>query len=615
MLTACLASCKKDNADVNQTDSESESESEEQVVGPVVLDLIKDGATEYKIIYPENASEELQGATNTLRNAILNKYGVVLKMTDDTDEIDPDACEILVGRTNREESAKALSGIVGNMDYFAGVVGNKLVFSGKDDGTVMNAVLYFVNHVLNKVSEEDLAAKNLSFSSEQNYLYNATYPFPDLKLLGEDITDYKIVVPAASEVKYEVLASELSYYINNMTGRPLSVIKDTEASGSKELWIGKLPDSTTVLKEHEYAITVKGDCLELAAESLSAMMEMLSESQKLFTGGTLSDAAKKDSGEIIRQDVSTLDKNVGKAAFNKLGEFRIMYHNVWGWYDGNNRSQPVSQRMEILYDTYMEYAPDVLCLQEVTGLIRADKDFSLIEKLCQSGYAEVEVDPVDGLLTATPILYRTDAFKLIAKGVHKFTGNGSGSDKFITWAVLEALDANGQGTGETVAVMSIHLAYQEGNVGDNYREDQIKNIVSPLAKELAGRYVCPVIIGGDMNCTIGKKAFKLYAENGIKDVFDVLSEDKRDDYKSYYAHPKLNADTALFEKTAKTPGGKYEYAIDHVVYLGEGLDFGCFTILAEDYAMRGADHAPLLVDFDLSSIIEDYTEADHTKNY
>ena len=108
-------------------------------------------------------------------------------------------------------------------------------------------------------------------------------------------------------------------------------------------------------------------------------------------------------------------------------------------------------------------------------------------------------------------------------------------------------------------------------------------------------------------------------------MFNVFPKDENgknpncDNYNSHYAYPKYNKDTGMLEQRVKIPSGSYANAIDHVLFKGaEGLDFKCFRVLAADfdYVMRGSDHSPLLIDFDLRPMkAEDYSESEWSKNY
>ncbi len=283
----------------------------------------------------------------------------------------------------------------------------------------------------------------------------------------------------------------------------------------------------------------------------------------------------------------------------------IMYHNIWGWNESETNPTPLRNRY--LFDSYLTYRPEILCLQEVTRMMRFNGEFPIIAKLCENGYAEAEVEPYkEKYYTATPILYRTDVFKLTDKGVYKFgtvegapdEGSG-GADKFITWAVLERIES-----GELLGVVSVHLAYQRGEEGEAFRLSQVP-LVLETAKNIAEKYSCPVIVGGDMNCNQLSKPYAAYLEGGLSDVFDYFPKDGEgrnpncDDYTSHYGYPVFNTEKGVFERHQTIPARKYWEAIDHIFYLGDKLNFHYFKIVTDTDALLGSDHAPLLIEVDV----------------
>ena len=145
-ITLILSSCTGGEAEVTTELPDSGEATEAPEVGNITF--IADGATEYKMIRSENASDALTDAFIKLRSAIKDTYGVQITLGDDfekpgTDPATRHPYEIVVGDTNREESAKALEGLSYN-DSVITVIGTRLVITGGNDDAVVRAVDTFI---------------------------------------------------------------------------------------------------------------------------------------------------------------------------------------------------------------------------------------------------------------------------------------------------------------------------------------------------------------------------------------------------------------------------------------------------------------------------------------
>ena len=127
-----------------------------------MLKIISGGISDYTVIVPENAeSGDLQTASELL-DFIYEATGVRIGLKDDWLDIrngeTPSAHEIIVGSTNRPESAQAVS-MCGAYEDFAGFIGEKLVLCGKSGS--LSAVL----EALKKIISENAGNGELSLSS------------------------------------------------------------------------------------------------------------------------------------------------------------------------------------------------------------------------------------------------------------------------------------------------------------------------------------------------------------------------------------------------------------------------------------------------------------------
>ncbi len=173
LITAIpLSACKKDEPKVEE---------------PTSMVLVKDSKSEFKIIRDDGAirtSLERQ-ATLDVKDAILNATGVELeRSTDFIKKNDPEAQkaaesakEILVGHTNRKETAEAIKGLQA-YEYIIKVMGNKLVICGGSETATLTAAQYFAANCVPQGTTFELALDyeykgtvDMSASATHNYFY------------------------------------------------------------------------------------------------------------------------------------------------------------------------------------------------------------------------------------------------------------------------------------------------------------------------------------------------------------------------------------------------------------------------------------------------------------
>ena len=153
LCTLCLVACRQDTPDepdvppVDQPsddpDPKPENPPEEDAS---MLNIIKDGATSYVIVRPEDCDTAVKSSASLLLDALKTISG-----TKDigiaTDYEAAANFEILIGNTNRPESLEVASRL-GEDDYRMEIVGEKLVIVGRDERAVAYGVRYFLRNVL-----------------------------------------------------------------------------------------------------------------------------------------------------------------------------------------------------------------------------------------------------------------------------------------------------------------------------------------------------------------------------------------------------------------------------------------------------------------------------------
>lgn len=284
---------------------------------------------------------------------------------------------------------------------------------------------------------------------------------------------------------------------------------------------------------------------------------------------------------------------------------RIMTSNIWGDYFGN----PVEDREDLLYDVFMRYQPDVLGFQEVTKNWYGSR---LFERL-SGEYAFVgmevysdsmRVDSTNGNSANgngvknngvnnnyvngnyVPLAYKKD-YVLLAKGYERLRETIDKS-KAITWAVLKHPEEE-----KVFAVCNTHFWWKSGPEHDLVRAENARQLVSVM-KFLRERFDCPVFAFGDMNTVLSSEVFKVYAESGIRHLYDLA--EKKKDVSSHHGDPQPDENGRLHGKT--TAKGR-EYSIDHMIGMGDGMKVQEYRVVEDQDALDATDHSPVFVDVEM----------------
>lgn len=136
--------------------------------GPVTL--ADAGSTEYTIVYPAGASLEIMNTVKYLQGALQQLTGVEFATSEDMAiSAAEENKEILVGATDREESAAAMGSMKGSGDYVVKVAGSKIVLAGMLDMGVQEAAEKLM---------VDLSAAGDPVTLEGGYAYNGVSDSP-----------------------------------------------------------------------------------------------------------------------------------------------------------------------------------------------------------------------------------------------------------------------------------------------------------------------------------------------------------------------------------------------------------------------------------------------------
>ncbi len=218
-----LVACKKDPVDPGDHPTPPDP----QPPVETMIDIVKDGKTQYKIIRDNLAAsgETAPKMAAKLRQAIVDATGCKIGIADDYKKDDAsENYEILIGKTNRPEQAQIPEDLAQN-EYVIKFTGKKILIYGGSDVALEQAMDFFIATYLGYNAENQTYSKNnLSLPEKldlkSDFLYPATvYIVTDISNLGngvktDDYTFNDITRLIASfQGRMNKHAEENNYYI------------------------------------------------------------------------------------------------------------------------------------------------------------------------------------------------------------------------------------------------------------------------------------------------------------------------------------------------------------------------------------------------------------------
>ena len=216
---------------------------------PVEEVIIGENMTQYTIIYSKDAGKELKFQATILASMIKEHTGVEPAVKNDTDvPADANAKEILLGKTNRPESAEILTK-AGTSGYAVKFTGNKLVITGTTDTIAADGVQWFIANGL--IGHSSKKAIQMDTTLETSKAYT------NVKLVENGVSNISIVYsqhcddnngnPYTEEsgyynggIDYEVkMARDIKDHIEKVTGATVVLKSDAEPADGLEILVGR----------------------------------------------------------------------------------------------------------------------------------------------------------------------------------------------------------------------------------------------------------------------------------------------------------------------------------------------------------------------------------------
>ena len=269
MLFAMVACVGGETEETSAADIETTEEITEKVEIPI--DLTADMLAGYLIVRPEKVKNEsidvTLTATKTLKDALNSAFELDLKLSDDwyktSDGLPETAKEILVGKTNRVETANALAKIRAK-DFVIAFENERIVITAGSDSCMLDAVNYFIEKYVNTTEKK--------ISLYENHLEIVAYQYPmgSISIAGTPITEYKIVYPKGTDLVTYYTAVAMSDYLYDNAGVKLEVVDDSTAATDCEILVGATNRAESNigidLGTDKYSLSISGKKIVLAGD-------------------------------------------------------------------------------------------------------------------------------------------------------------------------------------------------------------------------------------------------------------------------------------------------------------------------------------------------------------
>ncbi len=585
MCLSVLAACTNPNEDTpSGGDTTPDAETTPQPNADV--SLVENGETKFVLVRPMNASGEIIDLITDFQTEFQKKTGIKLDIEyEKRDSVDNDNYEIVIGKSAHPETIEAMADLK-NLDYFCGLIGNKIILVGGNDKATADAVDYFKKKILHPKATED--SKNIVFDLTDNYVYRKSYYIDTATINGVEIQNYKIVYSKNDCYASEIFAKRFKNLTATYTGYNLEVIDDSAPVSENEILIGVTNRGTPTFDEEAMQLVYENGKLYMHSSYSNGYITLYDQVKTAIYSGKDKNIVIDDKCEFSVK-LSTVFKGGSENMLEKGGSLRIIVNNVWG---GNESTAPLKLRMKQLVDVYRDYNPDVLGLQESNTTVES----AIRPAILALGYKEVPyTEKNQNIHIYTPLFYNPETVDLIDSGFWRYNDESGDTSKAVSWGVFEE-----KASGKKFIAGTTHFMWNSpelGSVAANVARKVDATELAALMKELSNEYDAPVIVGGDFNCNISSEPMKILLNEGFVDV-DVTAK-KTETRGSHHAYPTINPSTGIWLSYAEA-GGTNLSAIDHIMaYAHDKLTLNVFDSIEDIFALASSDHCPLLTDFTL----------------
>lgn len=428
---------------------------------------------EYRVIRAEDADEMEVNAARDLRDALKKACTAELMLATDFYReglagYEIGEKEILVGQTNREETALFLRGLRAD-DYGYGMVNGKLVIAGHTANATKAAVALFCREVIDQLAE----GSEFLIMEDTQRVKTGIYDVESIQLCGRSITEYTIVYPAENLAFEKTLAELLADRIAEMSGYILPVAANNMANdAAAKIAVGGTSSDLTATHEEgcyllgcetatDPVVIVAGEDSVGNAKAVVALIERMTP-----VNGEKSVSCDLPASEWVKID----DTGMTAMSFNV--------------YVGNF----VDERKERVRYQILSHLPDTFGVQEAS-----DNWMVYLRSELSGYYACVGIGRDNGTGEHSAVFYAKDKFNLVDSGTKWLSATPDVSSKFessslnriFTYAILER-----KSDGARIMHLNTHFDHKS----EEARSQQAGFCSISLNNTLTWRLSVPVIL-------------------------------------------------------------------------------------------------------------------------
>ena len=452
---------------------------------------------DYEIVSAKSASGEVVQMAESLRVTMQTVFDMPINKKT-ANAYNKTQYEILVGDTNREESATFLENMKWG-DYGYGIVGEKLVIAGKNEDGTLAALRAFIQYV------SDHEGGDVFFSNADSFLFQQNYPYQSITINGISASEFSIV---CNQEELGGMAYVIRDAIIESCGIAVPIITDVDVTaGNKLIIIGEsayVPqklieafDDADIAKDSGY-IGVDENILWLNANNAGGFWTVVEE-VTVETSGKGSDNITLKSSEIC----SGYDK-ITVMSFNLKAE---------------DKSAEYNKRVDAVVETILKYRPSVIGVQEAT-----DTWIALLNQRLGDIYTIVgDGRNADGGGEHSAILYLTEEFDCLESGTKWLSDTpdvaGSKFAESHYTRIMTYVHLSRKSDGKEFLHVNTHLDYGTTEVEEAVKVAQMQVLLEQIAK-FSGT---STIITGDFNATVDSPVYQMINKAGYEDALLVFS--------------------------------------------------------------------------------------------
>ncbi len=513
------------------TENNTTEEITEAVAAPIELtaDILKD----YTVYRPESVKNEsitvTTAAARKIRDTINTTFGLEVKIMDDwykkSEGLPATAKEILVGKTNRVESANALA-LIRAKDFVITFENERIVITGGTDDAVGRAVDYFIETYI------DAANKKITLSENFIDIVEFSYPMGAISINGTNIKEYKVVYPKDGDLVTRYTAIALCDYIYDNAGVKLEAVDDSTAAADYEILVGDTNRAESNigidLGTDKYSLSVsgkkivlQGDYRMVGAAAGTLVNDYFANSGKPVDVTTLpsAPAAASYTFKKATSGIMMIGDGMSRLHFDAAIDTKVIPEFVADKLP--NKAMCTTASYSVLYQgkSYTDSAASATALSSgyktingYLGMNHQKQEKQNIRELAHSTGAKTAVVTTDKITGATPGGFlchyhdrngtsqlQSQIDKLVANGQVNYTyGAGKNNTADLTHYAREALSIISEG-GSNFFIM-IEEAYIDKNSHNNDLTKTTKSV--QIYNDVIAYCIAYTMIRGDVMLVI-----------------------------------------------------------------------------------------------------------------